>query len=74
MAELKFICLFLMEVDSESKEPSHFDTLDTKFLEVSPEKLTVKYIGRGSHQNDVGVSKSSILSFFLDEARGNSSQ
>lgn len=49
-----------MDIDEEHQEnelyPSHFNTLDTKFLEVSKEKLVVKYIGRGSHSYDVGIS------------------
>ena len=36
--------------------PSHFVTNDTKFLEVSMDKVTVKYTGKGSHSHDVGVS------------------
>lgn len=41
------------KLDFESG-PSHFLTNDTKFLEVSKDKLTVKYTGKGSHQHDVG--------------------
>jgi hypothetical protein len=58
-----------MEVEGEESVqnadmPSHLNTLDTRFLEVSKEKLTVKYIGKGSHSHDVGISFTLHLSIF----------
>lgn len=41
-------------IPSIDLQPDHLNTMDTKFLEVSKEKLTVKYIGKGSHNHDVG--------------------
>lgn len=41
---------------STAIEPaSRIDTSELRFLEVSPDKLQVKYTGRGLHPHDVGV-------------------
>ncbi len=54
----------MMDIDSEINEadfPSHLNTSDTKFLEVSKEKLTIKYTGKGSHSHDVGISFTTFI-------------
>ncbi len=46
-----------MEIENlEDRYPTHLDTVETKFLEVSRDKLSVKYIGKGTHAHDVGIS------------------
>mmetsp|Transcript_18268 Transcript_18268/g.25585 ORF Transcript_18268/g.25585 Transcript_18268/m.25585 type:complete len:427 (-) Transcript_18268:292-1572(-) len=40
--------------NKDDAEPTFFATMDTKFLEVSKDKLSIKYIGKGSHAHDVG--------------------
>jgi len=43
-------------IESSNKTPSEFNTLNYgKFLEVSTDKLSVKYTGEGAHSNDVGA-------------------
>lgn len=42
--------------DNENIGPTHWNTLDIKFLEISKDKLTVKYVGTASNQTDAGVS------------------
>jgi hypothetical protein len=46
------------EINEEEEEipPTHFNTMDIKFLEVNKDKLTVRYVGDGAHAHDVGVS------------------
>eukprot|EP00959_Pyramimonas_sp_CCMP1952_P147842 3094026-Pyramimonas_sp.AAC.1 len=42
--------------DEEEEGPSQFNTLNYgNFLEVSTDKLSVRYVGDGAHDNDVGA-------------------
>lgn len=45
------------------ERPTALDTTEVRFLEVSKDKLTAKYTGRGVHPHDVGV-KTSFFSIF----------
>ena len=46
----------LFEDDPEEASPSELNTKNCgQFIEVSKDKLSVKYIGTGTHTNDVGA-------------------
>jgi hypothetical protein len=46
-----------MEEEGVEPRPTHFNTAEnTSFLEVSVDKLAVRYSGRSAHDHDIGIS------------------
>jgi hypothetical protein len=44
------------EDDAKERHPTELSTIDhPRFLAISKDKLTVRYVGRGNHSQDVGA-------------------